>query len=88
MIRALVVAAVVVAAAAVLWMATLSHVGFECEACVRWEGREACKRATGIDRTEAERAAITVACAQVASGVTAAVGCQGLPPLSLTCTER
>lgn len=88
MIRALVVAAVVVAAGAVLWTATLSHVGFECEACVRWDGRDACKSATGADQLEAERAAINVSCAQVARGVTAAVGCQAQPPLSLRCTPR
>jgi hypothetical protein len=76
------------AAAAALWTATLSGAGTECEACVHWEGRDACKSATGATREEAERAAIATACALVAQGVTASVGCQGVAPASLRCAER
>lgn len=85
-----VVVALVIAAAAVgaLWAATLSGAGFTCEACVRFQGREACKSATGAAREEAERAAIATACALVANGVTATIGCQGLVPTSLACTQR
>lgn len=88
MIRALVIAGVVAAGVAILWVTTFAHVGFECEACVHWNGREACRSATGADEPAAHQAAIAVACAQVASGVTGAVGCQQQPPLSLTCTRH
>jgi hypothetical protein len=79
--------AIATAAVAALYAATLAGAGVSCEACVRWQGREACKSATGADREEAERTAISTACALVASGVTASIGCQGLEPVSLHCTE-
>lgn len=84
--RWLLYAAIGAAVVAGLYAATLAGAGFECEACVRWEGREACKSATGADREEAERTAISTACALVARGVTASIGCQQLEPISLTCT--
>jgi hypothetical protein len=85
--RTLVGAAVVAAGIAALLYAMLSHGRVECEACVRFDGREACKRAAAADRDAAERAAIATACAIVAGGVTETLGCQGREPVSLTCRE-
>jgi hypothetical protein len=81
---------VVIAAAAVflLYRATLAGAGVTCEACVRFEGREACKSAAGPDRLAAERAAVMTACALVSGGVTDTIACQGIPPVSLRCSER
>jgi hypothetical protein len=76
------------AAAAALYAATLAGVGVECEACVTYEGRQACKAATGPSREEAERSAISTACAVVTGGVTRSIECQRLEPLSLHCAER
>jgi hypothetical protein len=80
--------AVAAAAVAALWAATFAGAGVHCEACMEWEGRQACKTATGADRAEAERTAIATACALIASGVTDTIGCQGVVPVSLECSER
>ena len=77
---------VVVTTAALLYWATLAGAGTECEACMHYEGRDACRSATGADREEAERTAIATACALVSSGVTATIRCQGLEPIKLNCT--
>jgi hypothetical protein len=77
---------VVIATAGLLYWATLAGAGTECEACMRYEEREACRSATGADRDEAERTAIATACALISSGVTGTIRCQGLEPLALRCT--
>jgi len=83
--RALLAAAAIAAVAALLYAATLSGADTECEACVRYEGRDACRTARAAGRDEAERTAIATACALVANGVTATIQCQGLEPVKLTC---
>jgi hypothetical protein len=79
---------VAAAAGGLLWTATWSGAGVHCDACVSFEGREACRSATGPSRDEAERAAIMTACALVSGGVTQTIQCQGQVPLSMTCSER
>jgi hypothetical protein len=86
--RVLLWLAIAAASGFVLYRATLAGAGFHCDACVRFEGREACKAATGPTRDEAERAAIATACALVSRGVTSTIACQALEPVSLTCEER
>jgi hypothetical protein len=80
--------AVAIAAGGLLYYATLAGAGTECEACMRYEGREACRSATGVDRDEAERTAIATACALISSGVTDTIRCQGLEPVKLECAAR
>jgi hypothetical protein len=80
--------AVTAAAVGLLYYATLAGAGTECEACMHYEGREACRSATGVDREEAERTAIATACALISNGVTATIRCQGLEPDQLECTTR
>lgn len=79
--------AIAVAAAFLLYRATLAGAGVTCEACVHFEGRDACKSASGPDRLSAERAAVMTACALVSSGVTDTIACQGITPVTLDCTE-
>ncbi len=76
---------VLAAAAAILYAATLAQAGFECEACVLFEGRRACGTARAGSVAEARRTALTTACATVTSGVTSTLRCQAEPPLSLDC---
>jgi hypothetical protein len=83
-----VVLAVVAAVVALLYSATLAGAESECEACVRYEGREGCRTATGGSREAAEQAAVMTACALVANGVTATIACQGLEPVKLACRAR
>ena len=66
---------------------SLAGAGVHCEACVSFEGREACRSATGATRDDAERAALMTACALVSGGVTQTIQCQGQVPRSLECTE-
>jgi len=87
-VKFLIGVAIAVAAVFLLYRATLAGAGVSCEACVRFEGREACKSAAGPDRLGAERAAVMTACALVSSGVTDTIACQGIPPISLDCSAR
>jgi hypothetical protein len=80
--------AVIAAVVALLYAATLAGAETECEACMRYEGREACRTATGSSRDAAEQAAIMTACALVSNGVTATIACQGLEPVKLSCRAR
>jgi hypothetical protein len=80
--------AVAIGAVGLLYYATLAGAGTECEACMRFDDREACRSATGADREEAERTAIATACALISNGVTATIQCQGLEPIKLECTAR
>lgn len=80
--------AVVAAIVAALYYATLAGADTECEACMRYEGREGCRTAIGVGREEAERTAIATACALVANGVTETIRCQGLVPVKLECRLR
>lgn len=86
--RTLVRVALVGAAIAALAFATLSHGRIECEACVRFGDREACRSAAGADRSVAEQSAIATACSLVTGGVTETIACQGRTPVSLRCDER
>jgi hypothetical protein len=79
---------VVAAVIALLTWVTLSHVGAECEVCIRFQGREHCATATGADELHAEQAAAMAACGVLAGGVTDGIQCQATPPLSRRCTAR
>jgi len=79
---ALAIAVLVVGA---LYWTTLSHVGVECEVCMRFQGRERCATAAAATRTEAEQAASMTACGVLASGVTEAFKCQATVPHSIRC---
>jgi hypothetical protein len=84
----LITLAVLALGGAALYWATLSHAGFECEVCIRYEGRERCASATGPSESEAEQAARMTACGVLASGVTDAISCQATAPFRRTCTGR
>jgi hypothetical protein len=53
---------------------------------MEFEGRRACRAVDGNDEKETRAAAITNACALVASGVTDTVACQNTPPSESHCT--
>ena len=82
------VAVALALAGGVLYSATFAQAGFECEACVRFDGREACGAARAVSESDAMRTALSTACATLTSGVTSTLRCQANPPLSLTCNER
>ena len=58
---------------------------YECEVCVSFHGRTACRSAAGGTAQDATRTAQDNACAFVASGMRETVECTGRPPASATC---
>lgn len=56
---------------------------FRCRVCVTFNGRQDCRIASAETREEAQRAATTNACAQVASGVIESSRCESGPPESI-----
>lgn len=77
--------AVLVAIIAIVVGSSLQTGAVRCEVCIDFHGRSACRAVDGPDEKEARMAAVTNACAFLASGVTDTVACQGTPPRSLTC---
>ena len=67
--------------------ATLSETRVECEACIEFAGRSACRSVAAADREHAIQQAVSTACAVLASGVTPGLECQRSVPRSLTCRE-
>jgi len=66
-------------------LSSLSIGGVRCEVCIEFRGRRVCRAVDGNDESEARAAAITNACALLASGVTDTVACQNTPPSDLHC---
>lgn len=58
---------------------------FECEVCIRFEGREACRTVGGKTEEEARRAAVDNTCAQLSSGVTDSLRCSRTEPSRVRC---
>ena len=78
----LAVAFVVVVVAFVV-LSTFRQERFRCQVCVSFNGRRDCRTASASTRPEAIRAAVTNACAQLASGVTDSINCENTPPDSV-----
>lgn len=77
------IALLLAGAAVYIGYATLHTARYRVEVCVAYAGATACRTAEGRTPAEAQRAALDNACAQIASGVTATVGCQNTPPTSV-----
>ena len=87
MVRAVILGLLLaVATLALVVYAVLSAFAHECEVCVAFHGRTACRRAAGSTAEEALRTAQDNACAFVASGMTETVECTTRPAASATCT--
>lgn len=65
---------------------TLNLRQFSCTVCVEFQGREACRTASGATREDALRVATDNACAQVASGMSATRTCAQKEPISVDCS--
>lgn len=62
---------------------TLSLKRNRVEVCMQYQGRQACRTASGETPEKARRAATDNACALIASGVTDSIACQNTPPVSV-----
>ena len=67
---------------------TLSNRQVSCEVCIEFRGLTECRKATAIDRAEAQMSATSTACSLLAGGVTDAIACQNTPPARISCEER
>ena len=72
---------------AAMLFATQRESAVQCELCMEFGGRTACRTASAADRDAAVRGAITTACAMLSSGVTQGLECDRTPPRSLSCSE-
>ena len=70
---------------AIIVVSSLSIGSVRCEVCLEFRGRHACRAVDGNDESEARAAAVTNACALLASGVTDTVACQNTPPTDVHC---
>jgi hypothetical protein len=71
---------------AVVVLSSLSIGSIRCEVCMEFRGRKSCRAVDGNSESEAQSAAVTNACALLASGVTDTVACQNTPPSDVHCS--
>jgi hypothetical protein len=84
-----VVTGVVLAAVfvSVLVMALMKEAQVECEVCIEFDGRRACRSSTASDRDRAVNSATTAACVVLSGGVTSGIQCGNTPPSLLRCSD-
>ncbi len=87
MLRRLVFLGVGAAFFAALFLATGREAAVECEVCLEFGGRSACRTGSASDRKGAMRGAGAAACAVLSSGVTQGMACDRTSPRSVRCTE-
>jgi hypothetical protein len=70
---------------AILVLSVQGAMAVQCEVCMSFAGRSACRSAAGSSPDEAARTATDNACAFLASGMTDSIRCTSTPPTSVTC---
>jgi hypothetical protein len=83
--RTLIGVAVIAAAGAVLYFATVRLAGVECEVCVEGGGARVCRTVAGPTESEATGTALSNACAVLGRNVTERLGCERREPASVAC---
>ena len=83
----MIVPVVVVLFTLALYFATQRSTGSECEVCIEFRGKSACRRVRAPDRDRALAEAAATACAVLASGVTDSMACNRVLPTSQRCEE-
>jgi hypothetical protein len=58
---------------------------FECEVCITFAGRDACRTVAGKTEEDSLRGAVTNTCALLASGVTDSLRCERTQPRKAEC---
>ena len=79
-------AAALIALIALVVYSSFQVGGYRCEVCMQFRGAYDCRTVDGASEMEALRAAITNACALLASGVTDSLACERTPPTTTHCT--
>lgn len=75
--------AFVAAVLGVIFFSTFRQERVSCRVCVTFNGRRDCRTASAVTQEEAVRAAVTNACALLASGVTESIQCENTKPDSV-----
>jgi len=73
---------------AVIGMVVLTTFGgkrVRCEVCMEFKGMRDCRTVSAATRDEAQRNAITTACAQISGGVIESSQCENTRPASVVC---
>jgi hypothetical protein len=71
-----------------LVISSFQRQAFRCQICITFKGRRDCGTGAAQTETEARRTATTIACAQIAGGVTESNQCENTPPDSLQWLSR
>ena len=83
--KLLIIGAIVVAVGGLFYYLTVSPVRHECEIVFEYKGRSVTARAAGVTKEDAVRAAVTVACGQITSGMGELIQCENMKPKTETC---
>ncbi|HWB82765.1 MAG TPA: hypothetical protein VG675_01410 [Bryobacteraceae bacterium] len=75
--------AFIIAVVAFVVISTFHQTRVTCRVCMTFQGRQDCRTASSVTKEEAMRAAITNACAQLASGVILSSQCENTQPDSV-----
>lgn len=86
--KKLVLPAVFVGFVAFVVISTMKINQYTCEVCVEFDGRQACRSASGATREDAQRVAQDNACAQLTSGMSNTRRCGAQIPISVTWLEE
>jgi hypothetical protein len=73
--------------AALLVSQLMREVSVECEVCVEYAGRTACRTNLAASRDAAIAGAQSTACAVLAGGVTRGIQCTSTRPTSIHCSD-
>lgn len=76
--------AFVAALIAILYQSSTGLATNRVEICVSYQGRDACRIASAATKEEAQRTALSNACAQVASGMNDTLSCERNGPTKIT----
>jgi hypothetical protein len=63
-----------------LLISSFQRQAFRCQICITFKGRRDCGAGAAQSETEARRTATTIACAQIAGGVTESNQCENTRP--------
>jgi hypothetical protein len=85
-LRALLLVVALAIFATALILGTRSVVQAECELCVTFNGVTTCRRGSGADAAEAQRAAQKAACAVMAGGMNESIACDNTPATNVQCS--
>lgn len=61
---------------------------YRVKVCMEYQGRTTCKTVKAKTEQDAVRGAVTNACADISSGVTEVVACEGSTPASITWLQK